>query len=58
MVVPFDKEEEKRAKEKGMSSTFCANMQVAIEVMYRQNKYSGVFWKIKKTEDEKINWNI
>lgn len=58
MVVPFDKDEEEKAKTKGIPSTFCADIDVAIDVMTRQNKYSGVLWRIKPTEDEVLNWNL
>lgn len=58
MVVPFDKDEEEKAKTKGIPSTFCADIDVAIEVMTRQNKYSNVLWRIKPTEDEVLNWNL
>lgn len=58
MVVPFDKVEEMKANKKGMSKSFTRTMDCAIEIMNRQNKHSGVLWKIKKTENEVPNWSV
>lgn len=58
IVVPFDENEKEKANKKGIPNTFCANMHVATGVMTRQNKYSGVLWRIKPTENEVLNWNL
>ena len=58
IVVPFDENEKEKANKKGIPSTFCANIDVATDVMTRQNKYSGVLWRIKPTENEVLNWNL
>ena len=56
-VVPLDKKEEKKAKEKGISNTFCSKKEVAIEVVNRLNKYSGISWFVRPTtNDDKFNW--
>lgn len=59
MVVPFDDNEEKRAKAAGIPSTFCNSELGAREVMNRQNKHSGILWKVRPTtENDKLNWKL
>lgn len=58
MVVPANEVEEAKAKVLGRSGAFYADMKTAQEVLERQNKYSGVLWRIKETEDEEIDWSI
>ena len=56
IVVPIDEDNKLLAKQKGLSDTFCKTYPIAQQVEERQNLYSGVKWKIKKTTTEKINW--
>lgn len=56
IVVPADDANKLLAKQKGLSDTFCKTYQIAQQVEGRQNLYSGVKWKIKKTTTEKLNW--
>ncbi len=58
MVVPLNEDEKEKAMTKGIPDTFCANIDIATDVMTRQNKYSGVLWRIKPTENEVLNWNL
>lgn len=58
IVVPFDENEKEKANKKGIPNTFCASINIAIEVKARQDKYSGVFWRIKRTENEVLDWSL
>lgn len=59
MVVPLNENEEKKAKAAGISSTFCNSELRAREVMNRQNRHSGILWKVMATaENDKLNWEI
>ena len=55
IVVPADEANKLLAKQRGLSDTFCKTYQIALQVEERQNLYSEVKWKIKKTTTEKIN---
>ena len=58
IVVPLDEIEVKKAHADGLSPTFCKSYDIAKECCDRLNKNSGVKWKIKKTENEKCEWQI
>ncbi len=58
IVVPLDETEKRKAKHRGLPNTFTRTMDSAIEIMERQNKYSGVIWRIKRTEHEVLDWSI
>lgn len=59
MVVPLNENEEKKARAAGIPSTFCISELAAKEVMERQNKYSGILWKVRATtENDKLNWKL
>ena len=59
MVVPLNKEEASKAIKAGKPNTFCASLAIAEEVKCRQNKHSGILWKVRQTnKNDKINWAI
>lgn len=59
MVVPLNENEEKKAKAAGIPSTFCNSELGARKVMNRQNRHSGILWKVRATtENDKLNWEI